>query len=286
MLAELYTPEGDPLELLGRRDRGLISAYARGGDYHDLVKKRLKQLGRWLVAETGAAIKVFVDTAPVMEKPLAARAGLGWQGKHTNLVSREFGSWLFIGAILTTAEIAADAPEEDHCGACRRCLDICPTHAFTAPYEIDARACISYLTIEHKGPIPEEFRAAIGNRIYGCDDCQLVCPWNRYAKLAAEPSFAPRHGLDAPCLVELLAWTETEFLERTAGSAIRRIGHVRWLRNVAIALGNAPTTPEAIAALEARRDHPSDVVREAVGWALSRQRERAVTAAAAVAAAD
>jgi epoxyqueuosine reductase len=266
---------------------GYVSRYALGRDYHRLLRPRLARLADRLAAAAGAAgYRAFTDSAPVLEKALARDAGLGWIGKHTNLLDRHDGSWFFLGEIYTDLPLPVDGPVTAHCGSCTACIDVCPTRAIIAPYELDARRCISYLTIELDGPIPEEFRAAIGNRIYGCDDCQLVCPWNRYAKLAAEPSFAPRHGLDAPCLVELLAWTETEFLERTAGSAIRRIGHVRWLRNVAIALGNAPTTPEAIAALEARRDHPSDVVREAVGWALSRQRERAVTAVAAVAAAD
>jgi epoxyqueuosine reductase len=204
----------------------------------------------------------------VLEKALARDAGLGWIGKHTNLLDRHDGSWFFLGEILTDLPLPADAAVSSHCGSCTACIDVCPTQAIVAPYQLDARRCISYLTIELDGAIPVEFRRAIGNRIYGCDDCQLVCPWNRYAKVTAEPDFNPRHGLDAPRLVELFAWTETEFLERTAGSAIRRIGHERWSRNVAIALGNAPRTAEVIAALERRRDDASAVVREAVGWAL------------------
>jgi epoxyqueuosine reductase len=205
----------------------------------------------------------------VLEKALARDAGLGWIGKHTNLLDRHDGSWFFLGEVFTDVPLPVDAPVTAHCGSCRACLDICPTQAIVAPYQLDARRCISYLTIELDGPIPVEFRAPLGNRIYGCDDCQLVCPWNRYARVSAEQDFLPRHGLDAPRLVELFAWTEAEFLERTAGSAIRRIGHVRWLRNIAVALGNADPSVEVVAALEARREHPSEVVREAVRWALA-----------------
>jgi epoxyqueuosine reductase len=212
--------------------------------------------------------RAFTDSAPVLEKALARDAGLGWIGKHTNLLDRHDGSWFFLGEIFTDVPLPVDAPVTTHCGSCAACIDVCPTQAIVAPYQLDARRCLSYLTIELDGPIPTEFRAALGNRIYGCDDCQLVCPWNRYARFTAEQDFLPRHGLDAPRLVELFAWTEAEFLERTAGSAIRRIGYVRWLRNIAIALGNGTRSVEVLAALEARREHPSEVVREAVRWAL------------------
>ena len=269
MLGVNYGPDENPLAILEQRTRGAISVYAQGDDYHDLIKKRLKALARWLVATSGCEVKVFVDTAAVMEKPLAQAAGLGWQGKHTNLVSREFGSWLFLGAIFTTSDLPRDDAEADHCGSCQACLDICPTAAFPAPYKLDARRCISYLTIELDGSIPVEFRRAIGNRIYGCDDCQLVCPWNKFARPTAEKDFAVRHGLDNSQLVDLFAWDEAEFLEKTSGSAIRRIGHERWLRNIAIALGNAPTHPKLIAALHARAEHTSAVVREHVRWALA-----------------
>jgi len=208
----------------------------------------------------------------VLEKALARDAGLGWIGKHTNLLDRHDGSWFFLGEVFTDLPLPVDEPVSAHCGSCTACIEACPTRAIVAPYELDARRCISYLTIELAGSIPEEFREALGNRIYGCDDCQLVCPWNRYAKLAREPSFAPRHGLDAPSLIDLFAWSEPEFLARTEGSAIRRIGHLRWLRNIAIALGNAPPSPDARAALATRREHPSEVVRESVAWSLRRQR--------------
>jgi epoxyqueuosine reductase len=256
-------------------DPGLayVSRYALGRDYHKVLRGRLAHLAEQLAAAAGSAgYRAFTDSAPVLEKALARNAGLGWIGKHTNLLDRHDGSWFFLGEIFTDLPLPVDEPVTAHCGSCTACLDICPTRAIVAPYELDARRCISYLTIELDGPIPEEFRAAMGNRIYGCDDCQLVCPWNRYARVTTEPGFYPRHGLDAPRLVELMAWTEAEFLERTVGSAIRRIGHVRWLRNVAIALGNATPGPEVVAALEARRAHPSEVVRESVGWALARLR--------------
>jgi epoxyqueuosine reductase len=280
MLAENYGPAEDPLMLLGLPERGSISVYARNRDYHDVVKKRLKRLGRWLIEEAAlhgeqAEIKVFVDTAPVMEKPLAEAAGLGWRGKHTNLVSRRLGSWLFLGAIFTTLELPKTRAETDHCGGCRRCLDICPTAAFTAPYQLDAERCISYLTIELKGPIPEELRPLLGNRIYGCDDCQMVCPWNRFARHTAEPDFAPRYGLDTASLLRLFAWSEDEFLRRTEGSAIRRAGYAGWLRNIAVALGNSDPRDAAsrgavIEALRARLGDPSELVREHVEWALQR----------------
>jgi epoxyqueuosine reductase len=267
-----YLPAAtDPARVLEDPSRGYVSRYALGRDYHKLVRGRLARLAGRLAAEVGAAgYRAFTDSAPILEKALARDAGLGWIGKHTNLLDRHDGSWFFLGEIFTDLPLPVDAPLTNHCGSCTACIDICPTRAIVAPYELDARRCISYLTIEHPGPIPEEFRAAIGNRIYGCDDCQLVCPWNRYAKLTTEPDFGPRAGLDAPGLVQLFSWTEAEFLERTSGSAIRRIGHERWLRNIAIALGNAPRTKEVIAALERRRDDPSALVRESVGWALRR----------------
>ena len=239
MLAEAYTPEEEPLAALERRDRGSISVYARGRDYHDLVKKRLKRLGRWLVAETGAEIKVFVDTAPVMEKPLAQAAGLGWQGKHTNLVSRELGSWFFLGAIFTTLELPRDAAGEDHCGSCRACLDVCPTRAFPAPYQLDARRCISYLTIEHDGPVDAELRPLLGNRIYGCDDCLAVCPWNKFAVAAHELGYRARAGLEGPELARLAGLDDAAFRREFSGSPIKRIGRDRFVRNVLYAVGNA-----------------------------------------------
>jgi epoxyqueuosine reductase len=271
-----YWPPGAEAEaVLADPALGYVSRYALGRDYHKVLRTRLARLADRLAAEVGAdGYRAFTDSAPVLEKALARDAGLGWIGKHTNLLDRHDGSWFFLGEIFTDLPLPVDAPVTAHCGSCTACLDVCPTRAIVAPYELDARRCISYLTIELDGPIPEEFRAAIGNRIYGCDDCQLVCPWNRYARLTAEPDFGPRHGLDAPRLAELLAWTEAEFLERTAGSAIRRIGHVRWLRNVAIALGNAARDPQAVAALQSRQEHPSEVVRESVAWALARQHER------------
>jgi epoxyqueuosine reductase len=229
-------------------------------------------LARWLLATSPCEVKVFVDTAAVMEKPLGQAAALGWQGKHTNLVSREFGSWLFLGAIFTTLELPRDAAELDHCGACRACLDICPTAAFPSPYKLDARRCISYLTIEHHSAIPVELRAAIGNRIFGCDDCQLVCPWNKFARAAAHPDFKVRHRLDGTALTELFRWTTEEFEERTRGSAIHRLGYERWSRNIAVALGNAPSSTEVIRALEERRGDTSPLVREHVEWAIERQR--------------
>ena len=278
MLAEPYTPKGDPLEVLSHPDRAAISVYAQGKDYHDLVKRRLKRLGRWLLdqAGQGEAIKVFVDTAPVMEKPLAQAAGLGWQGKHTNLLSRDLGNWFFLGAIFTTLDLPKDAPETSHCGSCTACLDICPTGAFPAPYQLDARRCISYLTIEHKGPVDPDLRALMGNRIYGCDDCQLVCPWNKYARTSPLPDWQPREGLQGSDLAQLLAWDEAQFLRRTEGSAIRRIGHARWLRNLALAAGNAlrsvalsPADTQALReALQAHRSHPDPVVQEQVAWSL------------------
>ena len=263
-----YGPGTDPTTIFEHPERGAISVYAQGRDYHDTVKKRLKQLGRWMVEAYATDIKVFVDTAPVMEKPLAQRGGIGWQGKHTNLVSRTTGNWMFLGAIFTTLELEPDAPEVDHCGSCRKCLDICPTEAFVAPYKMDARRCISYLTIEHKGPIDLALRPGLGNHIYGCDDCQLVCPWNKYAQSTVEPDYLPREGLDAPQLIDLFNWTEQEFLSRLEGSPIRRIGYECWLRNIAVALGNAKTSAPVVNALQQKVEHQSALVREHVTWAL------------------
>lgn len=263
-----YAPARDPLALAGEGDRGRISVYAQGADYHDVVKKALKALGRWLAQEAGCDLKVFVDTAPVMEKPLAEAAGLGWQGKHTNLVSRAHGSWLFLGAIYTTLDLAPDTPGRDRCGSCDACQRACPTDAFPAPYTLDARRCISYLTIEHKGPIPEEFRAGIGNRIYGCDDCLAVCPWNKFAAAAARNiAFAPRAELTAPELADLLALDDVGFRQVFSGSPIKRIGRDRMVRNCLIAAGNSgdPALRPAVAALV---DDPDPVVREAADWAL------------------
>jgi epoxyqueuosine reductase len=264
-----YGPQADPLEVLARRDRAAISVYAQGDDYHELIKKRLKAIARWLVDETGCELKVFVDTAPLMEKPLAARAGLGWQGKHTNLVSREHGSWLFLGSVLTTLELQPDAPETDHCGSCRACLDVCPTNAFPAPYQLDARACISYLTIEHAGPIPHRYREALGNRIYGCDDCLAVCPWNKFAQASREAAFHPRAALQAPLLAELAGLDDPAFRALFSKSPVKRIGRDRFVRNVLYAIGNSG---EPGLASEARRlaEDASPVVRGAAVWALGR----------------
>jgi epoxyqueuosine reductase len=264
-----YGPETDPMAALAHRDRGVISVYAQGRDYHDVVKKRLKALGGWIATELGAELKVFVDTAPLMEKPLAARAGLGWQGKHTNLVSREFGAWLFLGVILTTLQLPPDPPETDHCGSCRACLDVCPTGAFPAPYQLDARLCISYLTIEHRGPVPEVLRPGLGNRIYGCDDCLAVCPWNKFAQRAAEQAFHAREGLSAPRLAELARLDDAAFREMFAGSPVKRIGRDRFIRNVTYALGNSGD-PAAADALQTLLDDADETVREAAEWALRR----------------
>jgi epoxyqueuosine reductase len=264
-----YGPETDPLEALAHRERAAVAAYALGKDYHDVIKKRLKELGRWLGRASGAPLKVFVDTAPVMEKPLAQAAGLGWQGKHTNLVSREFGSWLFLGEIFTTVELPPDEPEIDHCGSCSACQDICPTAAFPAPYRLDARRCISYLTIEHKGPIPVEFREPMGNRIYGCDDCLAVCPWNKFASQTAELAFAPREALTAPRLEDLALLDDAAFRAAFAGSPIKRIGRDRFVRNVLIAIGNSGEAGLAGIA-EALLDDASPLVRGMAVWALAR----------------
>ncbi|MCK1358806.1 tRNA epoxyqueuosine(34) reductase QueG [Bradyrhizobium sp. 199] len=267
MLAVNYGPDQDPLAILKQRTRAAISVYAQGDDYHDLIKKRLKALARWLVATAPSDVKVFVDTAAVMEKPLAQAAHLGWQGKHTNLVSREFGSWLFLGAIYTTLELPRDEAEVDHCGSCQACLDICPTAAFPAPYKLDARRCISYLTIENKGPIPREFRKAIGNRIYGCDDCLAACPWNKFAQEGREAKLVARDELRAPGLAELARLDDAAFRALFTKSPVKRIGRDRFLRNVLIAIGNSG---HATLAEEARRllDDPSPLVRGAAVWAL------------------
>ena len=270
MLAEPYTPAHDPLEVLARRERGAISVYAQGRDYHDIVKKRLKRVGRWLLAEVPQAeIKVFVDTAPVMEKPLAAAAGLGWQGKHTNLVSRELGNWFFLGAIFTTVELEPDPPGEEHCGTCRACLDACPTGAFPAPWRLDARRCISYLTIEHKGPVEEALRPALGNRIYGCDDCLAVCPWNKFAAAAREQRYAARADLLAPPLAELAVLDDAAFRAKFSGSPIKRIGRDRFVRNVLYAIGNSGEASLLAVAARLTQD-PDEAVADAARWACAR----------------
>jgi epoxyqueuosine reductase len=271
-LAMSYAPAADPLALAGAKDRGRISAYAQGGDYHKTVKKALKALGRWLHDRFGGELKVFVDTAPVMEKPLAAAAGIGWQGKHTNLLSREHGNWLFLGIIYTSLELEPDPPLEEgvHCGSCSACIAACPTGAITAPHRIDARRCISYLTIEHHGPIPLEFREAIGNRIYGCDDCLAVCPWNRFAQsAAANRAFLPRPELAAPALADLLALDDTAFREMFSGSPIKRIGRNRFVRNCLIAAGNSGE-PGLAGKVRALLDDPDPVVADAAAWAMGR----------------
>jgi epoxyqueuosine reductase len=267
MLGVNYGPDRDPMAILGNPERGAISVYAQGDDYHDVIKKRLKRLARWLIGQAGGDVKVFVDTAAVMEKPLAAAAGIGWQGKHTNLVSRRFGSWLFLGAIFTTLDLSPDPAEADHCGSCRACLDVCPTAAFPAPYRLDARRCISYLTIEHKGPIPRALRPQMGNRIYGCDDCLAVCPWNKYARQGREAKLAARAALQASALADLAGLDEPGFRRLFAGTAIKRIGRDRFLRNVLIAIGNSADAGLAIHAERLLAD-PAPLVRGAAVWAL------------------
>ena len=269
-LAMSYAPSSDPLALAEERERARISVCAQGGDYHKTVKKGLKALGRWLAESEGCELKVFVDTAPVMEKPLSAAAGIGWQGKHTNLLSREHGNWLFLGVIYTTLELAPDAPASDHCGSCTRCIAACPTDAITVPHRLDARRCISYLTIEHAGPIPHEFRAAIGNRIYGCDDCLAVCPWNRFAEAAeANLAFAPRAELTAPALADLLSLDDASFREMFSGSPIKRIGRNRLVRNCLIAAGNSASAALR-APVERLLSDPDPIVAEAAEWAAAR----------------
>jgi len=266
-----YAPQEDPLALREARDRGAVSVYARGRDYHDTLKRRLRALAHWIEERWPGGLKLFVDTAPVMEKPLAERAGLGWQGKHTNLVSRDFGSWLFLGEIYLSLALEPDGPEADHCGSCRRCLDACPTAAFPAPHRLDARRCISYLTIEHKGMIPLELRPLIGNRIYGCDDCLAVCPWNKFAHAAREPDFLPREALTAPRLAALAELDDAAFRRLFAGTAIKRTGRDRFVRNVLIAIGNADSNdPELVAAAQRRLDDVAPLVRAAAAWAFLR----------------
>ncbi len=270
MLAEPYTPAHDPLALLAQRDRGVISSYALNRDYHDLVKKRLKRVGRWLLEQApGEEIKVFVDTAPVMEKPLAQAAGLGWQGKHTNLLSRELGNWFFLGAIFTTVELEPDSPENEHCGSCTACLDICPTDAFPAPFQLDARRCISYLTIEHAGPVDVALRAKMGNRIYGCDDCLAACPWNKFAVAATELRYAARDDLLAPDLAALAALDDAGFRAKFSGSPIKRIGRNRFVRNVLYAIGNSGD-PRFRPVARDLLDDPDPAVADAADWALAR----------------
>lgn len=261
-----YGPDHDPMANLAAATCGNISVYARGRDYHDVLKKQLRVLARWLGEASGHEVKLFVDTAPVMEKPLAQLGGLGWQGKHTNLVSREFGSWLFLGEIFTTLELTPQTPKVDHCGACTRCIDVCPTRAITAPYQLDARRCISYLTIENKGPIPLEFRKAIGNRIYGCDDCLAICPWNKFATPVSHAELAPRPENDLPRLADLLQLDDASFRARFSGSPIKRIGINRFLRNVLIAAGNSGQ-PALLEQIQPLLQHEDTVVQEAAEWA-------------------
>lgn len=273
MLAEPYTPVHDPLAVLEQRDRAAISVYAQNRDYHDVVKKRLKRVGRWLIEQVPEAeIKVFVDTAPVMEKPLAQAAGLGWQGKHTNLLSRDLGNWFFLGAIFTTVDLASDVAETSHCGSCTACLDICPTGAFPAPYRLDARRCISYLTIEHKGPVDAALRPLMGNRIYGCDDCLAVCPWNKFAHEGRDAKLAARDELIAPPLADLAGLDDAGFRALFSGSPIKRIGRDRFVRNVAYAIGNSGD-PALIAAVSPLVDDPDPAVADAARWAILQLKE-------------
>ena len=270
-----YIPPGtaNAWEVLGDAQAGYVSRYALGRDYHKLMRSRLQKLAERIQGVVGDfGYRAYVDSAPVMEKALARNAGLGWIGKHTVLINRRAGSYFFLGELYTDLPLPVDPPASAHCGTCTRCIDVCPTQAILGPYQLDAKRCISYLTIELKGSIPEDLRAPMGNRIFGCDDCQLVCPWNKFAQETSEPDFAPRHSLDGAKLVELFGWTEQEFLKRTEGMAIRRTGYEGWLRNIAVALGNAPRSTEVVEALNARADHPSPVVREHVAWALARQR--------------
>jgi len=269
MLAESYTPKDDPMAMLAERDIGTVSVYARNRDYHDTVKKRLKRLARWLIGEGGGEVKVFVDTAPVPEKPLGQAAGLGWQGKHTNLVSRDLGSWFFIGSVFTTLDLEPDPAEIDHCGSCRACLDICPTDAFPAPHQLDARRCISYLTIEHKGPVDEELRARMGNRIYGCDDCLAICPWNKFAVEAREVKYHARDDLKAPKLADLAMLDDAAFRARFSGSPIKRIGRDRFVRNVLYAIGNSGE-PSLWSVARGLCEDPDPTVADAARWAAKR----------------
>ena len=271
----LTEPQQDAIDLLDHPSRAYVSRYALGRDYHKVLRNRLQKLANRIAATIGEfGYRVFVDSAPVMEKAIAEKAGLGWIGKHTNLIDRDEGSWFFLGEIYTDLPLPVDTAEHSHCGSCRACIDVCPTGAIIAPYQLDARRCISYLTIELDGSIPEEFRRPMGNRVYGCDDCQLFCPWNKFATSSGEADFAARHALDSATLVELFGWSEQQFLERTEGSAIRRIGYERWLRNIAVALGNAKSDPAVIDALQQRRDDSSAIVAEHVAWALAQHADR------------
>jgi epoxyqueuosine reductase len=268
MLAESYAPEHDPRDVLAMKDRGAISVYAQNKDYHDLVKKRLKRLARWWIDQAGGEVKVFVDTAPVPEKALGASAGLGWQGKHTNLVSREWGNWAFLGSVFTTLELEPDAPEVDHCGSCSACLDVCPTDAFPAPYQLDARRCISYLTIEHKGPVDVELRALMGNHIYGCDDCLAACPWNKFAVAASDIRYAAKDDLKAPALADLAQLDDAAFRAKFSGSPIKRIGRNRFVRNVLYAIGNS-NAPQLKATAAALLNDADETVADAARWAMT-----------------
>lgn len=272
MLAEPYTPDHDPLDDLNHADKGVVSVYARGRDYHDIVKKRLKRVARWLVANADCEVKVFVDTAPVPEKALGQASGLGWQGKHTNLVSRDLGNWFFIGAIFTTADLAPDPPEDDHCGSCRKCLDICPTNAFPAPYQLDARLCISYLTIEHDGPVDPALRPKLGNRIYGCDDCLAACPWNKFAETARDQRYAAKGDLDAPPLTELAQLDDAGFRAKFSGSPIKRSGRNRFVRNVLYAIGNSGDASLHAVAQDLTQD-PDPTIADAARWAVDQLAE-------------
>jgi len=273
-----YLPEDTSItEVLRDKKRAYIARYTLGRDYHKLVRARLKQLGNWLVerADTDVQFRPFVDSAPILERPLARQAGLGWIGKHTLLLNREAGSWFFLGSLFTNLPLPIDAPESDeHCGRCSACLDVCPTGAFPQPYVLDARRCISYLTIEYRGSIPLELRPLMGNRVFGCDDCQLICPWNRFAKRSSEEDFQPRHRLEQADLIELFSWDEAQFLSKTEGSAIRRTGYQGWMRNLAVALGNGPRSEAAVAALEERRGQISELVDEHIDWALEQLQQQ------------
>lgn len=274
---DYFPPDARPIrQVMADTSLGLVSRYATGRDYHKLIRHRLQKLAKKIESEVGPfGYRVFTDSAPVLEKALAENAGLGWIGKHTNLINRQAGSWFFLGEIYTDLPLPTDdQPINNHCGSCQACIDICPTRAIVAPYQLDARRCISYLTIELKGSIPMEFRKAMGNHIYGCDDCQLVCPWNRFSKPSDEEDFAVRQGLDAPQLLELFAWTEAQFLKRMEGSAIRRIGYIQWMRNIAVALGNAPYSQHIVQALESRQALGSDLLNEHLQWALAQQQEK------------
>ena len=272
----LPEPQASARTLLDHDSRAYVSRYALGRDYHKLMRRRLKKLANAIEEKIGQfGYRVFVDSAPVLEKPLAEKAGIGWLGKHTNVINKDGGSWFFLGEIYTDLPLPVDAAAENHCGTCTACIDVCPTRAIVAPYKLDARRCISYLTIENKGSIPEEFREAMGNRIYGCDDCQLFCPWNKFAHLTSEDDFLPRHDLDSARLTELFEWSEEDWLARTEGSAIRRIGYDCWLRNIAVALGNAKSGDDVTTALQKRRNSTSDLVREHIDWALARHQNNA-----------